>query len=173
MPDTEGMGIVVQEPRWRPTWSVSVWAVLMSVLFGAFLLAFTSLGDRMLGEFEISLGGGRDGQHGSNDIMFGEPFHEKVEGYLEVIREGHSPASFYGECAKGLKEPPHTILGGEGRRFEYKLTGSTAGGQSASVNIEITGADRTASPYVVDLEKQGNDWKICGVSTGEVQLDID
>lgn len=104
------------------------------------------------------------------DILDG-PMHDTARDYLKTIAAGGPYETFHGECGGRPGEDPRKLLGGEGPGFTVKLTGSSQGGDSATVNTAITGQDGSPSPYTVDLRRENGAWRVCGVGTGSVELD--
>ncbi|MCF2527289.1 hypothetical protein [Yinghuangia soli] len=108
----------------------------------------------------------------SSDIMDG-PIHDTTRDYLKAVAAGGSAEAFHGQCGGKPGEDPLKVLAGEGTGFTAELTGSVESGDTATVNVSITGTDKTPSPYNVDLRREGGTWRVCGISTGSVHIDVD
>lgn len=103
--------------------------------------------------------------------MFDGPIHDVTRDYLRAVAGGASPAPFYGDCGGTHGGNAERAFAGEGGGFTFSLDSSTQEDNSATVNVNITGQDHTASPYAVDLRRENGKWFVCGVDTHHVQID--
>ncbi|MYS85978.1 hypothetical protein [Embleya scabrispora] len=102
--------------------------------------------------------------------MFDGPIHDVTRNYLRAVAGGTSPAPFYGDCGGTHGGNAERALAGEGGGFTFSMDSSTQDGDSAVVNVDVTGQDHTASPYAVDLRRENGKWVVCGLDTHHVQI---
>lgn len=93
--------------------------------------------------------------------------------FLAATAAGGAVDGYYGACG-GTPDTAGSrrLVEQEGLGFTFDLTASTATGDTAYVNLSVVGRDRSPSPYVVDLRRENGLWRVCGVDTGNVQIDV-
>ncbi|WP_331766141.1 hypothetical protein [Embleya sp. NBC_00896] len=104
--------------------------------------------------------------------MFDGPVHDATRGYLHAVADGGSTAAFHGACGGARVADARQVLSGEGAGFGFSLVSSTQTDDSATVNVKVTGADGTPSPYSVDLRRENGKWFVCDVGTGNIAIDV-
>ncbi|WTX00022.1 hypothetical protein OG216_44695 [Streptomycetaceae bacterium NBC_01309] len=105
-----------------------------------------------------------------NDDIFDSAVHERTREYLRTVAEGAPPTAYYGDCGGRRNDSAHDALAEEGGGFGFALTGSVESGDSAHINVSVTGRDGAPTSYVVDLRREGGTWYVCDVDQGSVDL---
>ncbi|MEU0935385.1 hypothetical protein [Embleya sp. NPDC005971] len=105
--------------------------------------------------------------------MFDGPVHDVTRDYLRAVAAGTSPAPFYGDCGGTHGGNAERVLAGEGAGFTFSMDSSVREDDMATVNVNVTGQDHSASPYAVELRREGGKWFVCGVDGRHLQIPMD
>ncbi|MFJ2061063.1 hypothetical protein ACIOMM_34790 [Streptomyces sp. NPDC087908] len=100
------------------------------------------------------------------------PYGYVAHGYMRAAVEGRSLDEFYGACSSPeSRTRSATLLSGLGQDSDPVFVGSTLGEGSAVVNVEWVRSSETLR-WSVDLVEEQGIWKVCGLTTGHVELDV-
>ncbi|MGI5447746.1 hypothetical protein ACQEVM_18690 [Streptomyces sp. CA-243310] len=105
-------------------------------------------------------------------VVGSSPVHRAVDEYLDAVGNGDpAPAAGpEGLCPDGAGDPA-AVLHSLAKTFEHHIVSSTASGDEASVNVDLTPGDGDPVAVVLDLRRTGDRWNVCAASTGQVSID--
>lgn len=102
---------------------------------------------------------------------FDRPWHDTTRDYLRAVAAGRPATAFHGACDGAREEDTRRVVAGEGADFTFSFVNSTREDDLATVNVSITGADHSPSPYSVDLRQEHGKWMVCHLAPGNIAID--
>jgi hypothetical protein len=103
------------------------------------------------------------------DDFWTEPY-KVVDTYLEAVQEDRPLADLYGTCATPAQQSEAQELLRVTKGLDHKIVTSSAVNGDAFVNINFSSSDSAPSPYFINLQKEGEKWKVCGAGEGHYEI---
>lgn len=103
--------------------------------------------------------------------IFSQPYHQQARRYLETLQAQGNLSSFYGACTAFPE--PHRTIKDHIKQFTYSISSSSLSGDAAMINIQVATKGEPASAYVVALQEESKEWKICSVASGHREVEVD
>lgn len=101
------------------------------------------------------------------------PYGKTAAAYPDAAEEGKPLADLYGACATQAEQSAAQESLDDLKGLGYEIVDSASGDGTATVNIAFSPSISNPSPYVFQMQQEGEEWKVCTFKKGYFVVDTD